>query len=101
MSADGRWIATSGDDTTARLWDVPTGQEVRRFVGHTAAIRTLAISPDGQTVATASDDFTVRVWQTDYHAAVRYLCARVPRDFTDQERAQYGIPDQDPTCPAP
>jgi WD40 repeat protein len=74
---------------------------VRRFVGHTAAIRTLTISPDGQYVATASEDGTVRVWQTDYQTAVRYLCARVPRDFTAQERAQYGIPDEAPTCPAP
>jgi hypothetical protein len=27
------------------------------------------------------------------------VCARVLRDFTDQEREQYGINDQQPTCP--
>ncbi len=101
FSSDGPWIATSGDDHTARLWDVQTGQEVRRFVAHTAVVEAVAISPDGQYVATASEDHTVELWHTDYHEAVRYLCAHMARDRTAQERAQYGITDKEPTCPAP
>jgi WD40 repeat protein len=100
FSSDGEWIVTGGDDNTARLWDTQTAQEVRRFVGHTARITAVAISPDGKYVATASEDLTARVWHTDYHEAVRYLCARLSRDFTDQERAQYSIQDHEPTCPA-
>jgi WD40 repeat protein/class 3 adenylate cyclase len=99
FSSDGKWIATGGDDNTARMWDVQTGEEIRRFVGHTAGIGALAFSPDGKHIATASVDFTARIWPTDYHEAVNYLCARVPRDFTDEERAQYEIKDNEPTCP--
>jgi WD40 repeat protein len=99
FSSDGKWIVTGGDDNTARLWDVQSGQELRRFVGHTDEVLAVAISPDGKYVATASSDNKARVWHTDYHEAVRYLCARLSRDFTDQERAQYGIQDNEPTCP--
>ena len=31
------------------LWDVETGQEIRRFVGHPAGVAAVAFSPDGQT----------------------------------------------------
>ena len=33
MSRDGRMVVTAGD-TTARLWDVETGKEIRSFQGH-------------------------------------------------------------------
>ena len=50
-------------------------------------------------IATVSDDGTARLWDVDYHDTIRYLCSRLLRDFTDDERAQYGITDKEPTCP--
>jgi len=35
----------------------------------------------------------------DYHTTMEYLCSRLLRDFTEEERAQYGITDDAPTCP--
>ena len=35
----------------------------------------------------------------NYHITMDYLCSRRLRDFTDEERAQYGITDDTPTCP--
>lgn len=35
-----------------------------------------------------------------YQVLMDSVCARVLRDFTDKERAQYGIDDKEPTCPA-
>jgi WD40 repeat protein len=99
FAPDGKTIATASTDGTARLWDVQTGRELRRFVGHTAGVENVTFSPDGRYIATASDDGTARLWDVDYHTTMQYLCSRLLRDFTDEERAQYNIPDKAPTCP--
>ena len=36
-----------------RLWDVDSGQEVRRFEGHTGQVLAVAFSPDGRLLAFA------------------------------------------------
>jgi WD40 repeat protein/transcriptional regulator with XRE-family HTH domain len=62
FSPDGKWVLTSSDDGTPRLWDAATGQTVQKFSGHTAGVRGVAFSPDGQTVLTGSADTTARLW---------------------------------------
>ncbi len=99
FSQDGKLLATASADGTARLWDVTSGEELRRFVGHTAAVTNLAFSPDNQFLATVSSDGTAKLWDIDYHTTMQYLCSILLRDFTAEERVQYGIPDDRPTCP--
>jgi WD40 repeat protein len=57
-------------------------------------------SADGKYVLTASQDQTARLWYTDYHDTIHYLCGLLTGDLTPDERTQYGIADQGPTCPA-
>ena len=91
---------TAGGDGTVRLWDLNTGQELHRFTGHSGSVEWVAFSPDGKIFATASDDGTAWIWDVDYRDTIQYLCSHLLRDLTDEERVQYHIMDNSPTCPA-
>ena len=62
ISPDGKHLATASDDTTARLWDIATGQTIRTFTGHTDGVEEIAFSPDGKNLVTISNDQTIRLW---------------------------------------
>ena len=47
---------------TVRLWDMATGREKHKFLGHTGPITTVAFTPDGRAVVSGSADATALVW---------------------------------------
>lgn len=59
---DGRSVVAAQGTRAVRLWEVATGLERRRLVGHATPIRTAALSPDSRILATAGADGTVYVW---------------------------------------
>jgi hypothetical protein len=60
----------------------------------------LTFSPDSKYIVTVGNDGIARFFDVDYRTTMKYLCSILLRDFTDNERAQYGITDNTPTCPA-
>lgn len=58
----GSFIVSGSWDRTVRIWDVSTGRELRRFIGHTGLVNSVAWSPDARQVVSASRDGTIRVW---------------------------------------
>lgn len=56
-----------------RLWDLESGQLVRRFEGHTAGVTSLALSTDGRRALTGSYDATVRLWDVETGQEIRRL----------------------------
>jgi serine/threonine protein kinase/WD40 repeat protein len=53
FSPDGTRIATAGADFTVRIWDVATGDEIRRLEGHRSGVAWVEWSGDGRTILTA------------------------------------------------
>jgi WD40 repeat protein len=56
FSYDGRYVLTGSADTTARLWEVETGELIHIFEGHTSSIQITDFSPDGRFVLTSGDE---------------------------------------------
>jgi WD40 repeat protein len=54
--------AEAGDRNAIPLYEVSTGQELRRLRGHTDQVHGLVFTPDGRRAITTSDDGTIRVW---------------------------------------
>jgi WD40 repeat protein len=63
FSPDGKRIISGGIDSTLRVWDVATGDQLALFQGHIGGILAVAISPDGHMAATGGIDKTIRLWQ--------------------------------------
>jgi serine/threonine protein kinase len=63
VTPDGKYVVSGSKDKTVRLWDLATGQEVRRFTGHESTVRSVAVTPDGKYVVSGSGDKTVRLWE--------------------------------------
>ena len=59
-SADGRWLASAGDDGNVKLWNLPSGKPGKVFAGSKATVTSLRFSPDGTRLA--AGDKTLTVW---------------------------------------
>jgi WD40 repeat protein/serine/threonine protein kinase len=55
-------LASAGDDSTIRLWDLNTGRARRMLLGHYSLVSCLAFSPRSRLLASGGYDRTVRLW---------------------------------------
>ncbi|MHC5540364.1 family 16 glycoside hydrolase, partial [Singulisphaera rosea] len=62
FSPDGSRIVSASWDSTAKVWDALTGQEILTFKGHSQRVNGVAFSPDGREAVSTSGDHTAKIW---------------------------------------
>lgn len=62
---EGKRLASSSLDKTARVWDIAERKITARFDEHTGPVLSVAFRPNGKSVASGSTDKTVRQWDAD------------------------------------
>ena len=80
-SSDGRLIATAGEDTMVRVYDVGTRHVRTTIETEQGEVNGIAFAPDGRTIASAGDDGTVRIWNLETGQQVTKLEAHPGEAF--------------------
>src|SRR4029077_16299399 len=84
LSADARMLITGGEDKTLRLWEVASGQERGRIIGHQDRVFSMDLSPNGRFLAAASADAPVYLW--DIYAVRRPQSPGATLTTADRDR---------------
>ncbi|KAF9069544.1 WD40-repeat-containing domain protein [Rhodocollybia butyracea] len=63
FSPDGTSIVSGSADSTVRIWDRSTGEQICPSIkGHSDGVASVAFSPNGKTIVSGSWDRAVRLW---------------------------------------
>ena len=86
VSPDARFAATGSWDRDqrmgdVRLWDLPTGTELRRFIGHVHYANSVAFSPDSLRLLSGGKG-TLHLWDVETASEIRRLL--VPMAFVQR-----------------
>jgi hypothetical protein len=96
FSPDCHCLAWSGwgSDSSVHLLELATGQDRRRFAGHTGRVLAMTFAPDGRTLISGGEDATALVW--DVAGRLAKVEPPTPQDFealasTDAARADVAV----------
>ena len=94
-------LASASADLHIILWDVQLQQRIGNpLTGHTSSIGALAFSHSGKLLVSGDNHGNIFLWDIAPDSLAESLCAKIGRNFTRAEWAQY-FPDEEyrATCP--
>ncbi len=98
-SPDGDLLATSSDDSTARVWNARTGKLSLTLSSHSGPVYSVAWSPHGRRLAASSGNGTVQVYAMEIHDLMALARQRVTSHFSEEDCNEYLNVDNCPPVP--
>ncbi len=99
FSRDSRWLATTGNDDTVRVWDLNLIGKVRSpdesdplprvFPGLVRPMRVVRFDAEARRLVTVAGDGVIRIWTLDNDELLRIAARTAGRNLTRQEWNQY------------
>jgi len=68
---NGVYYISAGLDGKLKLIEIDTGEEIRRFIGHTELVNSINLNPTGDKFVTTGWDGTIRIW--DFLSGIQLL----------------------------
>jgi WD40 repeat protein len=88
FTPDSRFLVTTGEDRTARVWDPEDPQQAPVVLrGHEGPVWLVGFSQDSRLLVTRSADETMMLWHLGLHDLVEIACRTAARQLTDKEVA--------------
>ncbi len=93
FSDNGQILASAGQDSTVKLWDVHGSRSlIATLSGHTDSVTTVAFAPNG-TLASGGDDGAVIVWDLNPESVSHDICQTLQTNLTPGDWARY-VPNE-------
>jgi WD40 repeat protein len=70
-SINENFIISGSIDKTIRIWDINTGNCIKKLVGHTATINSVVVQ--NNLIISGSDDTTIRIWDVNSGECIKTL----------------------------
>jgi len=65
ITTNNKHLISSSSDTVISLWDIKSGKEIKKFLGHNDAINSIVITPNGKYIISGSDDDSIKLWDIE------------------------------------
>jgi WD40 repeat protein len=65
VTPEGEHVLSAADDGTLAVWEVDTGLQKKKLMGHTGRVRAVVVTPDGHRAISAGADSTIRIWDLE------------------------------------
>ncbi len=90
VNSTGSMAATNGPEHATVIWNLRSGKELHRIVGHDGATVAIAFSHDGNRIVTSSDDRILRIFDASNYKQLRQIegnhCRANSVHFTNDDK---------------